>query len=41
MALISERVACSFYVTSFLIGPLLRASSYSVGDGETGFWENL
>ena len=42
MALILERVTCSsFYVTAFLIRPLLRVPSYSIGGGETGSWENL
>ena len=42
MALISERVTCSsFYVTVFLIGPLLKVPSYSVGGGDTGSCENL
>ena len=42
MALISEGMTCSsFYVTAFPIGPQLRVSSYSVGGGGTGSWENL
>ena len=42
MTLISEMVTCSsFYVTVFLIGPLLRVPSYSVGGGGTGLYENL
>ena len=43
MALISERVTCSsFYVTAFLIRPLLRVPPYSVGGGGgTGSYENL
>ena len=40
MALISERVTCSsFYVTTFLIGPLLRVPPHSIGGGETGLWK--
>ena len=42
MTLILEMVTCSsFYVTAFLIGPLLRVTSYSVGGGGTGSYENL
>ena len=42
MVLISERVTCScFYVTVFLIGPLLRVPFNSVGGGGTGSYENL
>ena len=42
MALISGRMTCSsFYVTAFLIGPLLGVSSYSVGGGVIGSWKNI
>ena len=42
MTLISEWMTCSsFYVTAFLIGPLLSVVSYFVGGGVTGSWENL
>ena len=42
MALISERMTCSsFYVTAFLIGPLLGVPSYSVGGGVIGSWKNI
>ena len=42
MALISGRMTYSFfYVTAFLIGPLLGMLSYSIGGEEAGSWENL
>ena len=31
----------SFYGTTFLNGPLLGVSSYSVGGGVIDFWENI
>ena len=42
MALISGRMTCSsFYVTAFLIGPLLGVPSYFVGGGVIGSWKNI
>ena len=38
----SGRMTCSsFYVTVFLIRPLLGVLSYSVGGEAIGSWENL
>ena len=42
MALISERMTySSFYVATFLNGPLLGVPSYSVGGGVTDSWDNM
>ena len=42
MAFISGRMTrSSFYVTAFLIGPLLGVLSYSIGGKGVGSWENL
>ena len=42
MALISGRMTCSsFYVTDFLIEPLLGVPSYFVGGGVIGSWKNI
>ena len=42
MAFISGMMTCSsFYVTAFLIGPLLGVSSYSVGGRVIGSWKNI
>ena len=42
MALISRMMTCSsFFVTVFLIGPLLGVPSYSVGGGVISSWKNI
>ena len=42
MDFISGRmIRSSFYVTTFLIGPLLGVFSYSIGGEAIGSWENL
>ena len=42
MALISGRMTySSFYVTAFLIEPLLEVPSYFVGDEVIGSWKNI
>ena len=42
MALISGMMTySSFYVTVFLIRPLLGVPSYSIGGGVIGSWKNI
>ena len=42
MAFISRRMTrSSFFLTAFLIGPLLGVLSYSIGGEGVGLWENL